>query len=128
MYCFNIPRVGIFYYRVNEQGEGSYFHSRAGDGIIQDKYHLLFHMAVKKVVSGKDRILARVARVEGQLRGVRKMIETEQECLDIIAQISAVREAVAMLGVELLKNDVACKWDGKKKIDEAYLKSLFRMK
>ncbi len=85
-------------------------------------------MAVKKVVSGKDRILARVARVEGQLRGVRKMIETEQECLDIIAQISAVREAVAMLGVELLKNDVACKWDGKKKIDEAYLKSLFRMK
>lgn len=85
-------------------------------------------MAVKKVVSGKDRILARVARVEGQLRGVRKMIEEEQECLDIIAQISAVREAVAMLGVELLKNDVACKWDGKKKIDEAYLKSLFRMK
>jgi DNA-binding FrmR family transcriptional regulator len=56
------------------------------------------------------------------------MIEGKQDCLDIITQISAIREAVAMLGVELLKDDIACKWDGKKKIDEAYLKSLFRMK
>ncbi|MFZ1720286.1 MAG: metal-sensitive transcriptional regulator [Candidatus Moraniibacteriota bacterium] len=84
-------------------------------------------MTRKQAVSDKSEIIARVARVEGQLRGVRKMIEEEQECLDIITQISAVREAVAMLGVELLKNDVACKWDGKKQIDEAYLKSLFKM-
>ncbi len=55
------------------------------------------------------------------------MIEGESECLSIITQISAVREAVAMLGVELLKDDIACRWDGKRKINEAYLKSLFRM-
>jgi DNA-binding FrmR family transcriptional regulator len=85
-------------------------------------------MTPGKSSSSKDRIIARIARVEGQLRGVRKMIESDQECLNVIAQISAVREAVAMLGVELLKNDVACKWGGKKQIDEAYLKSLFRMK
>ncbi len=85
-------------------------------------------MVRKKAASGQDRIIARVARVEGQLHGVRKMIEEGRECLDIIAQISAVREAVAVLGVELLRNDVACKWSGKKQIDEAYLKSLFRMK
>jgi len=59
---------------------------------------------------------------------VYQMIEEGKEWLDVIAQISAVREAVAMLGVELLKNDVACKWKGKRNIDEAYLKSLFRMK
>ena len=85
-------------------------------------------MALKKAVVAKDLIIARIARVEGQLHGVRKMIEEGKECLDIIAQISAVREAVAMLGVELLKNDVACKWNGKKKIEDAYLKSLFKMR
>lgn len=76
----------------------------------------------------KKKILSRINRVEGQLRGIRRMVEGSGECLDIITQISAVREAVAMLGVELLKNDFACKWDGKKKVDEAYLKSLFKMK
>lgn len=75
----------------------------------------------------KSPILSRIARIEGQLKGIRRMVEEKKDCLDVIAQISAIREAVAMLGVELLKDDIACKWDGKKKIDEAYLKSLFKM-
>jgi DNA-binding FrmR family transcriptional regulator len=75
----------------------------------------------------KSPILARIARIEGQLKGIRRMVEEKHECLGIIAQISAIREAVAMLGVELLKDDISCKWDGKKKIDEAYLKTLFKM-
>ncbi len=77
--------------------------------------------------AGREAVLARIARIEGQLRGIRRMVEKNDECLDIIAQISAIREAVAMLGVELLKDDFVCKWEGKKKIDEAYLKSLFKM-
>lgn len=75
----------------------------------------------------QEKVLARIARIEGQLSGIRRMITGKQDCLDIITQISAIREAVAMLGVELLKDDISCKWDGKKKIDEAYLKSLFKM-
>lgn len=75
----------------------------------------------------KSPILSRIARIEGQLKGIRRMVEENKDCLDVIAQISAIREAVAMLGVELLKDDFACKWEGKKKIDEAYLKSLFKM-
>ncbi len=75
----------------------------------------------------KSPILSRIARIEGQLKGIRRMVEEKHECLDIITQISAIREAVAMLGVELLKDDITCKWDGKKKIDELYLKSLFKM-
>ncbi|MFZ1626804.1 MAG: metal-sensitive transcriptional regulator [Candidatus Moraniibacteriota bacterium] len=81
----------------------------------------------KQASVGREAVLARIARVEGQLRGIRRMVEKNDECLDIIAQISAIREAVAMLGVELLKDDFVCKWEGKKKIDEAYLKSLFKM-
>jgi CsoR family transcriptional regulator, copper-sensing transcriptional repressor len=84
-------------------------------------------MPGKTVKNEKDKMLTRIARIEGQLRGVRKMVENDKKCLDIIVQISAIREAVAMFGVELLKNDIVCKWDGKRKIDEAYLKSLFKM-
>ncbi len=72
-------------------------------------------------------ILSRIARIEGQLKGVKRMVEENQDCLLVITQITAIREAVAMLGVELLKDDIACKWDGKKQIDKAYLKSLFKM-
>ncbi|MEI8097119.1 MAG: metal-sensitive transcriptional regulator [Candidatus Moraniibacteriota bacterium] len=84
-------------------------------------------MLKKTEKSSKDKILSRIARIEGQLRGVKKMVEGKEECLDVITQISAIREAVSMLGVELLKDDIVCKWDGKKKIDEAYLKNLFKM-
>lgn len=87
-------------------------------------------MTTEKKISKKELqspILSRIARIEGQLKGIRRMIEGKQDCLAVITQITAIREAVAMLGVELLKDDISCKWDGKKKIDEAYLKSLFRM-
>jgi len=80
-------------------------------------------VAVKKT----SPVLSRIARIEGQLKGIRRMVEEKKDCLSVITQITAIREAVAMLGVELLKDDISCKWDGKKKIDEAYLKSLFRM-
>ncbi|HBI34367.1 MAG TPA: hypothetical protein DEA43_01555 [Candidatus Moranbacteria bacterium] len=84
----------------------------------------------EKVASEKDaaeKIVNRISRIEGQLRGVRKMVEDKKQCLDVITQITAIREAVSMLGIELLKNDFVCKFDGKKKIDEKYLKSLFKM-
>ncbi len=92
-------------------------------------------MATKKIVSQKDKeivkekILNRISRVEGQLKGIRRMVQEQKECIDIITQITAIREAVSMLGIELLKNDFVCNWEGgKKKIDEKYLKSLFKMK
>lgn len=75
-----------------------------------------------------EKVLNRIARIEGQLKGVRRMVEEKKECIDVITQITAIREAVSMLGIELLKDDFVCKWEGKKKIDEAYLKTLFKMK
>jgi len=77
--------------------------------------------------SHSQKVLDRIARIEGQLRGIRRMIEEKKECIDIITQISAIREAAAMLGIELLKDDFICK-----KIDaknsEKYLKTLFKIK
>jgi len=91
---------------------------------------------LKKAVSKKsekaetEKIINRISRIEGQLKGIRRMVEEKKECLDVITQISAIREAVSMLGIELLKNDFICKWEtkGKNKIDEKYLKNLFKMK
>jgi DNA-binding FrmR family transcriptional regulator len=73
------------------------------------------------------KIFHRIARIEGQLRGIRRMLSEKKECIDIIAQISAIREAAAMLGMELLKDDFACR---KKtgNINERYLKTLFKIK
>jgi len=75
----------------------------------------------------RKHILNRVVRIEGQLKGIHRMIAEEKECIDIITQISAIRAAVSNLGVELLKNDLRCKQAGKKKIDESYLKTLFKI-
>ncbi len=72
--------------------------------------------------------LTRLARIEGQLRGVRRMMEEGAGCGEIITQISAVREAVAMLGAEILKDEIVCRIDEKKDIDDTYLKNLLRMK
>ncbi|MBP6889500.1 MAG: metal-sensitive transcriptional regulator [Candidatus Moranbacteria bacterium] len=69
----------------------------------------------------------RIARIEGQLNGIHRMIQEEKECMDIIIQISAVRSAISNLGVALLKNDLVCKQKGKKIIDESYLKMLFKL-
>ncbi len=84
-------------------------------------------MAKEKNQDSKKRILDRVSRIEGQLRGIRKMIEDEKNCLDVITQISAVKEAVTKLGVELLKKDF-CKIDFKKGVDDKYIETLFKIK
>lgn len=76
-----------------------------------------------------EKILNRISRIEGQLKGIRRMVENEKECIDVITQITAIREAVSMLGIEMLRNDFVCKWEGdRKSLDERYLKSLFKMK
>lgn len=85
-------------------------------------------MAKKGISESKKKIADRISRIEGQLRGIRKMIEEEKGCLDVITQISAVKEAVSKLGVELLKDEFICKIDEKKKIDEKYIEKLFKMK
>lgn len=75
----------------------------------------------------REQLSNRIVRIEGQLKGIHRMIKEEKECIDIIMQISAIRSAVSNLGVELLKNDLVCKQQGKKTIDESYLKTLFKI-
>jgi DNA-binding FrmR family transcriptional regulator len=52
----------------------------------------------------KARNLSRLRRIEGQVRGIHKMVEEDRYCADILGQLSAVHEALRAVGRELLRN------------------------
>ena len=52
----------------------------------------------------KTRNLKRLRRIEGQVRGLHKMIEEDRYCADIMTQISSVNEALRGVGRELMRN------------------------
>jgi DNA-binding FrmR family transcriptional regulator len=52
----------------------------------------------------KDRNLKRLRRIEGQVRGLQKMVEEDRYCADILTQISSVNEALRSVGRELMRN------------------------
>jgi CsoR family transcriptional regulator, copper-sensing transcriptional repressor len=52
----------------------------------------------------KDRNTKRLRRIEGQVRGIAKMVEDDRYCADIMTQISAVQEALRSVGRELMRN------------------------
>jgi DNA-binding FrmR family transcriptional regulator len=49
----------------------------------------------------------RLSRIEGQVRGLTKMVEDERYCIDIVTQISAVRAALRRVEEEVLKDHVS---------------------
>jgi len=52
----------------------------------------------------KERNLKRLRRIEGQVRGLQKMVEDDRYCADILTQISSVHEALRSVGRELMRN------------------------
>ena len=52
----------------------------------------------------KSRSLKRLRRIEGQVRGLQKMIGDDRYCADILTQISSVQEALRGVGRELMRN------------------------
>ena len=50
----------------------------------------------------KDDLLKRLARVEGQVRGVSRMVEDDRYCIDVLTQISAVQAALDKIALGLL--------------------------
>jgi CsoR family transcriptional regulator, copper-sensing transcriptional repressor len=53
---------------------------------------------------GKARNLKRLRRIEGQIRGLQKMVEEDRYCADVLTQISSVHEALRAVGRELVRN------------------------
>ena len=73
----------------------------------------------------KVRNLRRLRRIEGQVRGLHKMVEEDRYCADIMTQISSVHEALRAVGRELMRNHLkhcatAAIRDGHAKADAMY--------
>ena len=78
--------------------------------------------------SDKQAILKRLSRIEGQIRGVRKMVEEDRYCIDVLDQVSAVNGALDRVALSLLRDHLdhcvvdAVRKDsvaGREKLDEA---------
>ncbi len=52
----------------------------------------------------KEDLLGRLRRIEGQVRGIQKMIEEDRYCVDILLQISAARAAIQKVGLSLFRS------------------------
>ncbi|GEN52440.1 metal-sensing transcriptional repressor [Halobacillus faecis] len=70
-------------------------------------------------------VLNRLKRIEGQVRGIQKMVEDDRYCVDILVQISAINNALNKVGYNLLERhthhcvkDAIQKGNGDEAIDE----------
>lgn len=55
----------------------------------------------------KDAVVRRLNRVEGQVRGINRMIEEDRYCIDILQQMQAVKSALAKIEDAILKDHMA---------------------
>jgi DNA-binding FrmR family transcriptional regulator len=55
----------------------------------------------------KDAVLKRLRRIEGQIRGLQRMVDEETYCIDVLTQISAATRALESVALELLDGHLA---------------------
>ena len=64
--------------------------------------------------ASKEQLLKRLARVEGQVRGVTRMVEEERYCIDVLTQIEAAQAALNKIALGLVDDHVrSCMRGGK---------------
>lgn len=54
----------------------------------------------------KESITKRLNRIEGQVKGIQKMVEEDRYCVDVLVQIAAIRSAIDKVGSIILENHV----------------------
>ena len=57
--------------------------------------------------NAKASVLKRLQRIEGQVRGLSRMVEEDRYCIDIVTQIAAVRAALRRVEEEVLRDHIA---------------------
>ena len=55
----------------------------------------------------KPKLLTRLSRIEGQVRGIARMVDEDRYCIDILTQLQAVRAALAKVETELLRDHLS---------------------
>ena len=54
----------------------------------------------------KPKLINRLSRIEGQVRGIARMVDEDRYCIDILTQLQAVRAALARVETEMLKDHI----------------------
>jgi CsoR family transcriptional regulator, copper-sensing transcriptional repressor len=100
-----------------------------GDGTTVDS------VAAPGYSADKDQVLTRLKRIEGQVRGIQKMVDEERYCIDVLTQVAAVKAALESVSLTLLDShvehcvaDAIQSGDGREKVRElsAAVKRLVR--
>ena len=68
--------------------------------------HQCCHKTKHREEEERKALLNRLSRIEGQVRGIRKMVETDCYCTDILTQVSAVQAALNAFNRELLSSHI----------------------
>jgi DNA-binding FrmR family transcriptional regulator len=55
-------------------------------------------------IENKDAVLARLRRIEGQVRGLQRMVDEETYCIDVLTQVSAATRALESVALSLLED------------------------
>ncbi|GAE94811.1 repressor CsoR of the copZA operon [Gracilibacillus boraciitolerans JCM 21714] len=83
------------------------------------------HPSKPRTQSEKQKVVNRLKRIEGQVRGIQKMVEEDRYCVDILVQISAIQSALKNVGFSVTErhlnhcvSDAIKQGDGKETIDE----------
>ncbi len=58
--------------------------------------------AARGYTASKDQLLTRLRRIEGQIRGIEKMVDEDRYCIDVLTQISAAQAALEKVALGLL--------------------------
>ena len=61
-------------------------------------------MGEENVEVSQEALLKRLRRIEGQIRGIEKMIEDDRDCVSIVMQLAAVRSGIEGVGALVLNN------------------------
>ena len=64
-------------------------------------------MTAPRYSKSDSQLLARLARIEGQVRGIARMVEEERYCIDILNQMQAVKAALRKVEEQVLKDHAA---------------------
>jgi DNA-binding FrmR family transcriptional regulator len=64
-------------------------------------------MATPGYVDGKEQLQRRLRRIEGQVRGLQGMIDTDRYCIDVLDQISATTRALQSVALEMLGEHIS---------------------
>jgi DNA-binding FrmR family transcriptional regulator len=75
----------------------------------------------------REAILKRLKKIEGQMRGLQKMVADERDCESIITQLAAVRSAIDSVGALVMNNYMKLCFRQSKDIDVSALDSLARV-